>query len=234
MNLNRLIEKIRYKILTEIKPYVNERCSNYIQNAPQWHIAYILLNMRVPNTELTIEEKAELFSFISDNYKLIDDLIEQGKVGAALSKVSKLARVAKGGLKRVGTVAKKVATYDIGKKAGEVAKVYTPTFTKWGRRAKWGAIAGVSLLVGPTILRKAKGVYDEIFGKMAQQCADAPEGKEECLKRAKLRAIDAQISSIRSSIVQCNQAKDVEKCRKTLGDTINKLVQKKNEIVAKR
>jgi len=68
----------------------------------------------------------------------------------------------------------------------------------------------------------AHKLYKNIFSQSAQACVDATN-KEECIKKYKIKALQAQLKKLTDDIHLCKNVKDPNKCFYTIQKKINKL-----------
>lgn len=226
---NLVESKVPKSEVENIKKFIMTEASDY-------QIAYMLINEKFPNEVSNKEQEKVLFEQLNSltDFNLVPIFeykdIANSKLGKMLSE-------------GIGDVLKK----DVGKsvsnaasKAKAGAKSYIPTFSRWagapGRalgKVKTAGKVVLATVIAAIVLKKAMNIYRNRFSSEARACANAAEGREMCMKNARMKALDAQISSLQSSQAQCNTTDKPEKCKNAIASSISNLMAKKRMILAK-
>lgn len=128
------------------------------------------------------------------------------------------------------SVIKDIAVTAAGLTAAELlGDVLRGTFRKgktFLRKHKGAKKLLIGSAVASLIFMISKQIYNRYFNRWARMCATAPDRKE-CIREAKERALNAQISTLRGNLSKCSKSSNPEDCRKRIQSMIEKLEDKK-------
>jgi len=196
-----------------------------LTEASDYQVVSMILENKLPDEASNPEKEKVLFESLSSIFKMpVVPVFTEGVL---------LEANGEGFFKRA-------AKYDVGagaKRAYQGAKAaskeYTPTFYSAAHGAKTVAKVGAYALGALMVYRIGRRVYQKHFSAAARACGGAAEGKTQCMRNAKAKAIDAQISSIRQHLSACNQTSNPDKCRKQISKEIQRLLAQRQRVITK-
>lgn len=197
-----------------------------------------IINLRFENF---IKNQLELLFLISENKKEDDEdnVVKQSKelaksiaigAGAGLA-TSSLEDIYKKGLIKASNKIKGSKAYkNIKSKISPIYQNVKGVVTNKEKMKKVGKVV-IATLVIILAARLAKKLYNRYFSEYTRQCNNvSSEDKDICIKKARVKAIDIQINSLKSSLSKCNSSNNPDKCKNAISSMMRKLIIKRSKI----
>lgn len=89
-----------------------------------------------------------------------------------------------------------------------------------------------NIVVAYLIIKNAKKIYEKYFSSRAIACAKSPEGRAQCLRNTKAKALEERIKAIEGNLNHCNDTRDPNKCKTIVKKEIQKLIMQRRELLS--